>query len=119
MKTHLPRAKRPLPDPVPAKVELPPFELTEQSFRLGDGEERDDLREELGEAFVQTITSGQQAAEDIRDQTVTEESGGPFVITTGAVEFAQGTDGSNPADAEPAPFPVVSAQPARRKRVRR
>src|SRR5579863_9839394 len=43
------------------------------------GRESDDLAEELGEAFVMTATSGEQADEDIRDQEVPEERGGPFV----------------------------------------
>jgi hypothetical protein len=46
-------------------------------------------------------------AEDSRDQEVPEESGGPFVETSGRREFAYGTDASNPKDAEPAPFPTT------------
>jgi hypothetical protein len=85
--------------------------LTEQAFRLDVTGTEDDLREELGEGYVQSMTSGQQAAEDQRDERVIEEYGGPFIVTTAATEFAPGTDGSNPIDAERAPFPVVSAQP--------
>ena len=33
------------------------------------------------------------------------EVGGPFVVTTGGEEFAEGTDESNPEDAEAEPFP--------------
>jgi len=108
----------PPPDTSEHPERLPPFELTEQSFRLGEPGEKDDLREELGEAYVQSMTSGSQAAEDIRDEVVPEESGGPFVVTSAKTEFAEGTDASNPADAEPAPLPVVSAQPSPRKRRR-
>ncbi len=73
------------------------------------GAESDDLAEELGEAFVTTATSGEQADEDIRDQEVPEERGGPFVITPAGREFGRGTDASNPEDAEPAALPTTSA----------
>jgi hypothetical protein len=74
------------------------------------GVDGDDLAEELGEAFVMTATSGEQADEDIRDQEVPEERGGPFVVTPAGREFASGTDESNPADAEPAALPTSSAE---------
>jgi hypothetical protein len=74
-----------------------------------DGVETDDLAEELGEAFVTTATSGEQADEDIRDQEVPEERGGPFVVTTAREEFASGTDASNPPGAERAPRPTTSS----------
>jgi hypothetical protein len=86
----------------------PPFEQTEQSFKLGSkGEKIDDLGEELGEAFVQSATSGAQAAEEFRDEETIDEKGGPFVETDGATEFAKGTDPSNPEDADREPFPKV------------
>jgi hypothetical protein len=65
----------------------------------------DDLAEELGEEFVASATTGEHEGEDTLDQVVDEESGGPFVETTGAVEFARGTDLSNPKDAKREPFP--------------
>jgi hypothetical protein len=68
----------------------------------------DSLAEELGEEVLESATSGDQAAENIRDEDFPEDEGGPFVETTGRQEFAGGTDGSNPADAEPADFPTVS-----------
>jgi hypothetical protein len=79
-----------------------------EAFGLGKGEETDALAEELGEEYVQSATSGEEAAEDIRDEDLPEEHGGPFVETSGRTEFAQGTDESNPSDAEPAAFPTVS-----------
>ncbi len=69
----------------------------------------DDLAEELGEEFVMTATSGEQAAEDIRNEDFPEELGGPFVETSAHTEFAYGTDGSNPVDAERAAFPTASS----------
>ena len=65
----------------------------------------DDLAEELCEEFVETVTTGEYAGEETLDQVVAEESGGPFIETTGATEFAEGTDASNPKDAEREPFP--------------
>jgi hypothetical protein len=61
--------------------------------------------EHLGEAFVQSATSGEDDEEEVLDAFVPEELGGPFVVTTSNVEFAEGVDESNPVDAEPAPFP--------------
>jgi hypothetical protein len=84
-----------------------PAREREQPEELIRGAAGDDLAEELGEEFVKSATSGEQAAEDIRDEEVPEESGGPFVETSGRSEFAHGTDASNPKDAEPAPFPTT------------
>jgi hypothetical protein len=84
-----------------------PAREREQPEELIRGAADDDLAEELGEEFVESATSGEQAAEDMRDKEVPEESGGPFVETSGASEFAYGTDASNPKDAERAPFPTT------------
>jgi len=66
---------------------------------------RDDpLAEELGEAFVRTAGGGEEEEETL-NAVVPEETGGPFVVTTGKQEFAEGTDASNPEGAERAPFP--------------
>jgi hypothetical protein len=62
------------------------------------------VAEQLGESFVAQITSG---GEGPVDDPVEEEAGGPFVETTGKVEFADGTDRSNPADASREPFPTT------------
>ncbi len=70
----------------------------------------DSLAEELGEASVEAATSGDHAAENIRDEDFAEEVGGPFVQTSARQEFAGGTDASNPVDAEPAPFPMANAR---------
>jgi hypothetical protein len=66
---------------------------------------RDDLVEELGEGFVSEATSAEHEGEDMLDQEVPEERGGPFVETTGDQEFAHGTDPSNPKGASREPFP--------------
>ena len=60
---------------------------------------------------MESATSGDQAAENIRDEDLSEEVGGPFVITPARREFARGTDQLNPEDAEPAPFPTATSQP--------
>jgi hypothetical protein len=75
-----------------------------QSFLTGP-RSGDDLAEELGEGFVESATTGEYEGEETHEQVVDEESGGPFVETSGATEFAAGTDASNPIDAKREPFP--------------
>jgi len=75
-----------------------------ESFLRGSRSD-DDLAEELGEEVVGTATTGEYEGEDMHEQIVAEESGGPFVATTGATEFARGTDASNPRNAKREPFP--------------
>ena len=80
---------------------------------LGDGQNRrvkDDLAEELGEEFVAAATSG-ESTDDARDETLTEEEGGPFVTTSAESQYAGGTDASNPEDAEREPFPLTHGTP--------
>jgi hypothetical protein len=67
----------------------------------------DDLAEQLGEEAIETATTGEHEGEDVLDQEVPEERGGPFVESTGATEFAHGTDPSNPAGAKREPFPTT------------
>ncbi len=69
---------------------------------------RDPLAEELGEAFLRTATGGEDD-EDL-GEIVPEESGGPFIETTGAIEFAHDTDASNPRGATREPFPRTSSR---------
>lgn len=66
---------------------------------------KDDLAEELGEEFVAEATSGEHEGEELNDQNVPEEIGGPFVVTDADTEFARGTDASNPRGAKREPFP--------------
>jgi hypothetical protein len=67
----------------------------------------DDLAEALGEQFVEGATTGEGAAEDLLDQEVPEERGGPFVQSSAGTEFAEGTDRSNPKGAKREPFPTT------------
>jgi hypothetical protein len=60
----------------------------------------DDLAESLAEEYLYAATSGEDMSDELLDQVVPEEIGGPFIETTAADEFASGTDASNPADAE-------------------
>jgi hypothetical protein len=66
---------------------------------------RDDLAEILAEDFLRSATSGEDADDEMVDQVVPEEFGGPFVETTANEEFADGEDESNPSDAVPEPLP--------------
>jgi hypothetical protein len=76
---------------------------------IGHRRVRDDLAEELGEEFVAAVTSG-EAVDDARDAPVPEEDGGPFVTTTANSQYGQGTDESNPEDAEREPFPTTRSE---------
>lgn len=64
----------------------------------------DPLGEELGEAFVRHATSGNDESEEL-NQSVPEESGGPFVTTNADEEFADDYDASNPPGSTQEPFP--------------
>jgi hypothetical protein len=68
----------------------------------------DDFAEELGETAVTSMTSGQDALTGELDAQVDEERGGPFVETSGKVEFAGGTDASNIAEATREPIPLAN-----------
>jgi hypothetical protein len=80
----------------------------------GDGpaRTRDDLAENLAEGFLQSATSGESVTEEQNDEVVPEELGGPFVETSASEEFADGTDESNPADAEAAALPTTNGEMA-------
>ena len=79
----------------------------EEAETLIPGAAGDDLAEELGEESIEAATSGQHAAQENLNAEVPEETGGPFVETSAATEFACGPDASNPVDAEPAAFPTT------------
>jgi hypothetical protein len=65
----------------------------------------DALSRELGEEFVETVTSGEDEGNEIRDKRTTEELGGPFTVSSGGTEFASGVDPSNPKTSTREPFP--------------
>lgn len=72
------------------------------------GTESDDaMAEELGEAAVLAMTSGEDELLSALEAEVPEELGGPFVPTSGNTEFAGGTDESNIAEATREPFPLT------------
>jgi hypothetical protein len=84
------------------------------SDRAHDGEERafisrawsaDPAAEQSAQEFVVTVTSGEDGGDTMLGEATTEESGGPFVETSAATEFAYGTDRSNPWGATREPFP--------------
>jgi hypothetical protein len=60
------------------------------------------LAEELGESFIETVTSGEGQDAERHDQITPDEVGGPFVVTTAGEEFAAGTDESNIPEASKA-----------------
>jgi hypothetical protein len=74
---------------------------------VGSDTEDDEARQ-LGEEFVRSATSGEEAESEMEEEAQVEEQGGPFVITTAREEFGFGSDASNPPGAEREPFPRVS-----------
>jgi hypothetical protein len=66
------------------------------------------LAEEMGEAFLQSATSGEESEAERRDRILPEESGGPFVRTRASQEFAYDLDESNIAEATREPLPKTS-----------
>lgn len=72
-------------------------------FRTGDP-----LAEELGEAFLESATSGEESEPERRDRVLPEEEGGPFVWTRASQEFAYDFDESNIAEATREPLPKTS-----------
>jgi acetoin utilization protein AcuB len=68
----------------------------------------DDLAETLAEQYLSSVTSGEEAGEEAHESQVSEEEGGPFIITRGKDEFAKGVDPSNPPGSlrEPLPSPM-------------
>lgn len=68
---------------------------------------RDALAEELGEAAVASMVSGEDQLTTDLEAEVAEERGGPFVKTTAGQEFAEGTDESNIPGATKEPFPTT------------
>jgi hypothetical protein len=73
--------------------------------QTGPAHSRDDLAEMVAEDFLSSATSGEEVGEEVRNQVVPEELGGPFVPSNADDELAEGTDAANPADAEVEPFP--------------
>jgi hypothetical protein len=65
----------------------------------------DDLAEMRGEDFVRAATTGEDVEDDVMEQVVPEEYGGPFVETAASEEFGMGPDESNPEDAMAEPLP--------------
>ncbi len=70
----------------------------------------DEFARERGEEFIRSVTSGGNAGDEMLEAEVPEEIGGPFVTTSAAQEFAEGTDAANPEDAEPAALPTVLSE---------
>ena len=66
------------------------------------------LAEELGEAFIEAATSGEESEPHRHERVTLEENGGPFVETSANEEYAVGTDESNIASATREPLPRTS-----------
>jgi hypothetical protein len=68
----------------------------------------EELSEELGEAYLESATSGDQSEADRHERVTPDEVGGPFVPSSARREFADGTDESNIAEATREPLPRTS-----------
>jgi hypothetical protein len=79
-----------------------------RAFLLDGSRSDDPLAEELGEAFVEAVTSGEESEAGRRDQVTEDEYGGPFVYTSGREEYALDLDESNIAEATREPLPRTS-----------
>lgn len=79
-------------------------DVRDDAFALDTRDGGDDL----GQTFVENVTGADDAASEHREEALTEEAGGPFVITSAETEFADDTDESNPADAKREPLPTTS-----------
>jgi hypothetical protein len=77
----------------------------DEAFIGRSGHSKDNLAEAMGETWVETATSGEDESEEVFNQAVPEDEGGPFVTTTAGQEFAEGTDPSNPERSKREPFP--------------
>lgn len=65
----------------------------------------DELAEELGESFLQSATSGEDAGAERAYRTTEAERGGPYVLSNETTELGLDVDDSNPEDATREPFP--------------
>lgn len=74
-------------------------------FLGGRRRTKDALAERLAEEFVETVTSGEDEGEEVFNEEVPEDRGGPFVVTTLGTEVADDVDLSNPRGATREPFP--------------
>ena len=63
--------------------------------------------EQSGEEFVLGATSGEEGGAVGLDEVSSEERGGPFIETSGRVEYAYEVDETNPADGTREPFPTT------------
>jgi hypothetical protein len=77
----------------------------DEAFIGRSGRSSDNLAEAMGETWVETATSGEDESEEVFNQSVPEDEGGPFVTTTAGQEFAEGTDASNPKRSKREAFP--------------
>jgi len=70
---------------------------------------REELGEELGEAFLASATPGEPSEPGRLNRITDDEEGGPLITTAAEDEFADGGDESNIEDATREPFPRTSS----------
>jgi hypothetical protein len=82
-------------------------ESATQAF-LSGSVSAEELSEELGEAYLESATSGEQSEPERHERITPDELGGPFIVSSARREFAEGTDESNIAEATREPLPRTS-----------
>lgn len=71
----------------------------------GPARTKDDLAENLAEQFITSATSAEESSLEEFDREVPEESGGPFIETSGSKEYARDSEAPNIPGADREPFP--------------
>jgi hypothetical protein len=79
--------------------------------RESDGTSSDTFATEMGKDFLIAAETGREVLEELSDEDMPEDSGGPFIVSTAGNEFADGVDASNPTGADREAFPTVMRQP--------
>jgi hypothetical protein len=82
----------------------------------GPAHTNEDLAEILAEDFVEAATRGNDVLEDDLDRPLSDELGGPFIVTDPREELAEDFDESNPPDADVEPLPRANAGLVQRPR---
>ncbi len=79
--------------------------------RESDGVSSDVFATEMGRDFLSAAETGVEVIEELSDESMPEDAGGPFQTTAAATEFAEGVDASNPPGATREPFPTPMRKP--------
>ena len=71
----------------------------------------DELAELVAEEFLSSATSAEEVSEDVRDEFLSEELGGPFLEDRASMELVNDVDESNPKGSTREAFPTAMRSP--------